>query len=185
MALIAAGVNLAGSAIGSHSSAKSQERANEMSIEQAREDRAWQEGMSSSAHQREVADLRAAGLNPILSANKGASTPTGAMPTIHSVAPSRGELAVSTAKAASEIALAGQLAKTEQTKQVLNLASSARQAEQTKLLDFGNVIRKGISDVFAWGGKSASHAVDFISRNNPVALGGRVGLRIAEAERKG
>lgn len=43
---------------------------------EAEENRKWQEYMANTAHQREVRDLRKAGLNPILSATGGAGAPT-------------------------------------------------------------------------------------------------------------
>lgn len=82
--------------------AKSQANANEQNAQIAKDQMVFQANMSNTAHQREVADLRKAGLNPILSAGgSGASSPGGAAATM--IAPDIGSSAKAAADAYNQI----------------------------------------------------------------------------------
>lgn len=71
---------LAGGALGL-AGGIAQGETNQANWDNARAAEQFSERMSNTAHQREVKDLQAAGLNPLLSANKGAAAPSGVMAT--------------------------------------------------------------------------------------------------------
>lgn len=54
-----------------------QQQQDKRNVALARENREWQERMANTAHQREMADLKKAGINPMLRHMSGAATPTG------------------------------------------------------------------------------------------------------------
>ena len=75
---------IGGSALTSAINIHLQNKANKENRQNAKDQMDFQERMSNTAHQRQVKDLRLAGLNPVLSANSGASAPVGASSTSQS-----------------------------------------------------------------------------------------------------
>ncbi|MGL6174058.1 MAG: hypothetical protein ACRC1P_05565 [Cellulosilyticaceae bacterium] len=74
--------SVVGGLVGGASNAMGQAQANAANSAEAQKNRDWTERMSNTAYQRQVADMRAAGINPMLAmGGSGASTPTGSTAT--------------------------------------------------------------------------------------------------------
>lgn len=159
--------------------------ANNQAKKEAERNRNFQADMSNTSHVREVNDLKAAGLNPMLSANSGASTPTGAMAQTENVLEGTAATAMDTIRLKKEIAQVESQSKLNlaQGKQAEASAAaaiaSAKEAEaRTKIIKMTegataaeSKLRKreaefGASDI-GFGMKRANEATEIINNVIP------------------
>lgn len=102
-------------------------KAMEFNAAEAAKTRDWQKMMSDTAHQREIADLKAAGLNPVLSAMGGSGAAVGSGATASGVTSSGAKGEVDQSASAGLVSLLGTLMNTQT--ELLSKAMSARSNE--------------------------------------------------------
>jgi len=128
-AIIAGGSSILDGILGNNANAKQAAKNRQFENEQAERQMAFQREMSTTEYQRAVEDMRKAGLNPILAAKGGNSSPSGASGSgssahMENVLAEAGAVPMQMAKMKADLALTKEMTNTEVTKQNLNNANA-------------------------------------------------------------
>lgn len=122
--------------------------------------RDWEKQMSSTAYQRAMADMRAAGLNPMLAYMQGgASTPSGAVGQVPDVNPVSSAMSAMRTKREIDL-LEAQTDKTKSEKASIDLTAGQKEPWTILAGQLADVLRTVLGKV-GGAGKAVSSAIDF------------------------
>ena len=116
--------------------------------DQAAINRSWQEMMSNTAHQREVRDLKAAGLNPVLSAMNGNGAAVGSGATASGVVGTGSKADADTSTSAAIANLLGSILSAQTSLQNANINARTQEAVADKY----NAMSKIVAEINAAAG---------------------------------
>jgi hypothetical protein len=137
-----------------------QQNAKAMAFNQneAAKNRNWQEMLSNTAHQREVRDLMAAGLNPVLSAMNGNGASVGSGATAQGVTSSGAKGDTDTSANAAIANLLGSLVTAEKQIQAANINARTQEAVADKYTAMSKIVADIQSDAARYGADKSSDA---------------------------